>query len=86
MIDCFAHDDKQAYAMVLLQDANATHTAWIPVKYAEQGTNIKIRVSDNWLEMAVLKVYPHRRNGSPSPHKAIREHRKRTGDSLPKIR
>lgn len=64
----------------------ASQTAWIPSKYAIVGDTVKIKQEDDtWQDGWVVKTVSEEEIDDPIDlHKAIREHRKNTGDSLQK--
>ena len=54
-------------------------------KYAAIGEDVMLRLGRTWTgPWSVVNVYPHKRIGVPDVRKAVKGHRKRTGDSLPK--
>ncbi len=61
--------------------------SWIPVKYAVVGAVLKLKENDIWEDgWRVLCVGPEVLTADevPDSHKAVKMHRQRTGDNLPK--
>ena len=59
-------------------------TSFIPEKFAHAGETLQLKQDGQWEDgWVVVHCYTKRIN-VPYVQKAIREHRKRTGDSLPK--
>ena len=61
-------------------------TTWLPEKFAEVGRILKLcneydRWDNGWKVMSVSEAFI---TNPPDYRKSIREHKKRTGDSLPK--
>lgn len=62
-------------------------TSWIPIKFAVQGKTIKIHENEVWEDGWIVTDVGSEiltEDEVPDSHKAIKAHRKRTGDSLPK--
>jgi len=68
-----------------LPDGREEMTSWLPKKYAVKDMVLKLRKesgrwSDGWRVVSVHSA----RIGVPDVRKAVRAHRRSTGDSLPK--
>ena len=61
--------------------------SWIPAKYAKEGAVLKLKENDVWEDgWVVIGVGSELDDKDlPDHHKAIRMHKKNTGDSLPKV-
>jgi hypothetical protein len=78
---------KTKYTQCLLQKGEAYQTSWIPSKFAVVGMVLKIKDdADRWVNGWVVQAaYSEVEDEDlPDYRRAIRNHRKRTGDSLPK--
>lgn len=66
---------------------NAIRLTWIPAEYAVEGRNLRLRDNGKWSEgWLVVSVYPDtERIVAGSPRRDIRNHRRATGDSLPRL-
>jgi hypothetical protein len=75
---------KTSYRQCVLQRGSATQVAYIPQSLAKEGLTLRVREggewSDGWVVISVGATF----EGTPDWRKAIRVHRQRTGDSLPK--
>ncbi len=78
------------YRQCKMQKKNMFQTSYIPEEFAKLGKFLKLRDSegewdDGW---KVIEVSSHRHldNEVPDSHSAIKNHRKATGDSMPKER
>jgi hypothetical protein len=68
-------------------DGSTTHrTSWIPAKFAKVGSPLKLKDDNVWTNGWIVEWAGATDEIPDEPRKAIREHRKRTGDSLPKIK
>jgi hypothetical protein len=70
-------------------DKIVRQVSWIPVKWASTGQVLKLKANNEWTDGWVvdsvgLDILDQ--NEVPDSHKAVKEHRKRTGDNLPKRR
>jgi hypothetical protein len=75
------------YNQCKLVKENTHQVTWLPEKYAVVGESVKLKQkdgswSDGWLVVSAGARQPH--DEMMNFNKAIKEHRKRTGDSLPK--
>jgi hypothetical protein len=62
-------------------------TTWIPSNLAKRGNVLKVKDEHNdWSDGWIVEETYSTAEDPPNPHQMIREHRKRTGDSLPKGR
>ena len=63
-----------------------SYVAFIPTKFAIIGERVKLKFDDNWIDGWVVHSIsePVEENCLPDSHKSIKQHRKNTGDSLPK--
>ncbi len=83
---------KVKYKQCYLSKANSSsqlisQVSWIPVKYAVAGSILKLKENDVWEDgWVVMEVGPDilTEDEVPDSHKAIKVHRERTGDNLPK--
>lgn len=80
--------DKYTQCLIIKQidDVTTTIVSYIPSKLAVDGRRIKLMRNDKWEEgWVVEKSYKSsEREAPPDYQKAVREHKRRTGDSLPK--
>ena len=77
---------KQLYSQCLLKKGNIEQTSWIPEKFAHVGKILKLKNEDDkWSNGWIVCFVGNTDEHIDSPQIAIREHRKRTGDSLPKL-
>tara|TARA_Y100000310_G_C20289413_1_gene626492 strand:- start:220 stop:459 length:240 start_codon:yes stop_codon:yes gene_type:complete len=61
-------------------------TSFIPKKFAQLGRVLKLKSDDGvWTNGWVVKLVGHTMDEPPDLHKSVRQHRERTGDSLPKV-
>ena len=69
-----------------MQRGNSYTTSWIPNKFAKIGEFIKLKNNGIWEDgWKVIEAFTMRsRDALVDPRKAIKKHRERTGDSLPK--
>lgn len=65
---------------------NAFRVSWIPAKFAKVGQVLKLKDNNEWDDGWIVEWTGFTEQHLEDPRKAIREHRKRTGDSLPKIK
>lgn len=77
--------NKQEYVQCVLRKNNLVRTSWIPKEFAIPGKILKLRDNDKWddgwqVEQAGSTTYLD----DLDINRSIREHKKRTGDSLPK--
>ena len=78
---------KTYYKQCKITKGNSHQMAWIPELYAIQNQIIKLKVNDEWVNgYTVSEVYSPRVEESNilDSHAGIKNHRKRTGDSLKK--
>ena len=83
------HSIKEMYVQCnlerVLQSGDTVYeTAWIPKGLAKLNTVLKIRVGGRWEDGWVVSYVGQERVGVPDVQRGIRQHKKRTGDSLPK--
>jgi hypothetical protein len=71
---------KTTYKQCLLIKDRQYQVAFIPSKFAVVGKILKIEGDDGWEVFTVGQTVEN----PPDTNKSIREHRKHTGDSLPK--
>lgn len=72
------------YYQVKLVKDNIRQVCCIPAKYAIVGKQVKIKKDEEWdCGWVVAEVY-NKQSHAPDTNKAIRNHRRSTGDSLPK--
>lgn len=69
-----------------LPDGGSTLITYIPCKFARKGETLKLKTTEGWEDGWVVKHVFSGTPEIPDVRKSIRAHRKRTGDSLPKIR
>jgi hypothetical protein len=75
------------YRQCILRKGNATTTSWLPEPFAVLGKVLRLRDdAGTWDNGWVVAAVHERREESqlPDAHMAIRGHRKRTGDALPR--
>ena len=76
---------KTLYSQCTLQKNNIVQISWIPERFAKVGKILKLKSeNDIWDNGWVVTFVGNTDEHIDSPQVAIREHRKRTGDSLPK--
>lgn len=77
---------RQCYLEKAVEGGLVSQTAWIASKYATVGSTVKIKQEDDtWEDRWVVKSVSSQEIDEPIDiHKAIRGHRKNTGDSLSK--
>lgn len=80
-----------AYRQCLLRrstpDGHVEQTAFIPECYAKEDEVLRIRDNGEWVDgwvVATVYAWGPVTNALPDVRAGIRQHRKRTGDSLPK--
>ena len=80
---------KIYYRQCVLEKENMTTVSWIPEKYAEKGKYLKLKNENGeWENGWVVKCASADRveeSYLPDSHQQIKDHRKKTGDSLPKF-
>jgi hypothetical protein len=64
---------------------NTIRVSWIPQKFASLGEVVKLKDDDEWSDGWVIESVGTTNELPTHIDKAVREHRKRTGDSLPKM-
>lgn len=76
------------YNQCKLVKGNVSQVAYIPTKYAEKGRTIKIKENEVWEDGWIVQSVgrPVAENLLPDSHKAIKGHRKMTGDSMKKVK
>lgn len=76
------------YRQCVLERGNTTTVSWIPEKYAETGKYLKLKNENGeWVDGWVVKSASTAKveeSFLPDSHQQIKDHKKRTGDSLPK--
>jgi len=78
---------KTFYRQCKLQQGNTTYVAWLPEKHCKIGHRVSIKKGEEWTEpWTVILVASGKTADPPDYRKAIRGHRKSTGDSLPKLK
>ena len=77
---------KTLYTQCGMRRKNVIRTSWIPQKFAKVGRVVKLKDSDEWSDGWVVEWTGSTGELPEHTDKSIREHRKRTGDSLPKIK
>lgn len=76
---------KQLYIQCILSKRNMIRTSFIPEKYAQIGKILKLRNDDVWNDgWRVDSTGASELIDELNINKSIKEHRKRTGDSLTK--
>ena len=79
---------KQTYRQCRLQRGSSTQVSWIPAQFAIRGRVLRLRErgNDSWSDgWRVLDASGEKQLADiTDAHSAIREHRKRTGDALPR--
>lgn len=79
---------KQCHLEKKTKESISSQVAWIPEKFAKAGNVIKIKNDDNtWVDGWVVKSFGETRieeDDLPDSHAAVKSHRKRTGDAMPK--
>jgi hypothetical protein len=73
------------YTQCGLRRKNVFTVSWIPKQFAEVGRVLKLKGAD-WCDGWVVEWVGATGEKPAYAAKAIREHRKRTGDSLPKLK
>lgn len=68
------------YTQCLLRKNNTEQVAYIPSKFAKLNKILKISGDNGWIVIQIGQCT----DVVPNIRKAIKEHRKSTGDSLPK--
>ena len=77
---------KTTYKQCVLRKANRWQTSWIPAKFAKVGGILKIKDDcDQWEDGWVVEHVGSESEEPADVHKAIKVHRRATGDSLPRI-
>ena len=72
------------YQQCHLKRSIVTQIAYIPKKFAKVGMTLKIKYNGEWQNgWVVIRKYGVV-DRPPNPRKAIREHKRNTGDSLSK--
>ena len=87
--DGFNRNDGDVYVQCHLEmrvplEGWRVQTAFIPEEFAVEGMVLKIKQDGKWEDGWKVTGIGIKRIGVPQVAKSIREHRKRTGDSLPK--
>lgn len=73
------------YTQCSLTRKNSTIVSWIPSKFAKIGQILKLKDEyDEWTDGWEVRGVGSSMEDPPDSHNAIKVHRKRTGDSLPK--
>jgi hypothetical protein len=74
---------KKTYKQVDLQKGSTFTTVWIPSQHAVVGNILRIKLEDGW---EVIEVYDKECEYDEivHVHSAVRKHRQRTGDDIPK--
>jgi hypothetical protein len=76
---------KTTYRQCYLRNRDRFQTSWIPAEFAEVGMILKIKDDcDQWENGWVVEAAYSESEELPDIRKAIRGHRTRTGDALPK--
>lgn len=76
---------KTFYNQCRLKRGNLTTVTWIPEKYAKVGCYISLKENDKWSDAWLVDYVNHQKTDSPPDwRKLIKQHRKNTGDSMPK--
>jgi hypothetical protein len=74
------------YIQCTLVNGNSCQVSWIPEKFAQLGAILKLKNNgvweDGWIISNLGSVQDE--NLIHDSHIAVKEHRKRTGDALPK--
>lgn len=63
-----------------------TQVSFIPSEYAKVGNIIQLKENDIWTNGWLVKAAYKETESPPDTHKAVRAHRKATGDSMPVIK
>jgi len=75
------------YTQCTLRKKNTYQVSWIPAKFGKVGQVVKLKTKDDkWDDGWVVETAGEPDVLPDDSRKAIREHRKRTGDALPKIK
>lgn len=77
------------YRQCLLSKQQLEQTSWIPEQYAIKGKILKIKDNGVWVNGWIVGNVGERRIKEwllPNPRLEVKQHRKATGDSLPKVR
>lgn len=73
------------YTQCHLQHRHKVNTvSWIPAKFAKIGAILKLKNDGVWEDGWVVVGVGATSDNPPDAHNAVKEHRKNTGDSLPK--
>lgn len=72
------------YTQCILQKGSVQQTSFIPSKFARIGKCIKLKNEDGWDNGWIVAEIGQTisEKDVPNSHKAIKDHRKRTGDSF----
>ncbi len=68
------------YKQCVLKKGNQTQVSGIPEEYAKIGNRLKLRDEDGWVILSVGQ------NVIPYSNSIIKQHKRNTGDSLPRNR
>ena len=73
------------YVQCTLEKGNSQQTSWIPKKFAKLDGVLKLKSEDGkWDNGWVVILVGTECEDTPDWRKSVRNHKKRTGDSLPK--
>jgi len=74
------------YRQCELRKRQSVQIAWIPTRFAMLGRVLRIRSEDSWSTGWCVSALYREVDESllPDAHRSIREHRKSTGDTLPR--
>jgi hypothetical protein len=79
------HKFKQCKMWRKIPEGQQVYVAWIPASFAKPGKTLKLKFNDEWVDGWVVKEVGQEKELGPDNHTAtMRNHRKRTGDDLPK--
>lgn len=76
------------YRQCQLQKGDVFQVTFLPDKFAKINGLVKLKSGPDWVDgWKVIRVSPIRvhENHLPDSHSGIKSHRKKTGDSLPKL-
>lgn len=72
------------YTQCSLSRKNVSQVSWIPSKLAKVGMILKLKEDGIWTDGWEVKGTGSSMENPPDSYNAIKVHRNRTGDSLPK--
>ena len=74
------------YTQCLISKGNKTQVSWIPKKFALKNKVVKLKVDGKWDDGWLIKEVYTEGLITQTSEQAVKKHKKRTGDSLPKER